>query len=149
MHTVFTGNTQNRQKVPKIVFWPIFQEVPPYIGPPIASRWLEVRVFPLWGILRGETPHFLGQSKNLRSDILEIRVVAGGFFGGGVPPKFQKPVFIPKRLHGSVENNFGPLFWTKYKGKILGGYIPQDFGPGGKCPPPIKAGSDFHYLSTL
>ena len=27
-------------------FWPIFQEVPPYIGPPIASRWLEVRVPP-------------------------------------------------------------------------------------------------------
>ena len=27
-------------------FWPIFQEVPPYIGPPIASRWLEVRFPP-------------------------------------------------------------------------------------------------------
>ena len=72
------------------------------------------------------------------------RVVAGGVGGTCPPPKkIQKPVFIPKGLHGSVGKKIGPLFWTKYKGKILGGHSPSKIlGQGGMSPPPIKKGSD-------
>ena len=74
-------------------FWPIFQEVPPYIGPPIGSRWLEVRGFPPLGHPKGEKPHFSAKSENLRSDI------GGNFpkpcFLEGGPP--LNPVVGPKR----------------------------------------------------
>ena len=56
-----------------------------------------------------------------------VRVVAGVFWGGRAPKKFQKPVFIPKRLHGSVEI----FFWTSFFDQI------KRENPGGGHPPKI------------
>ena len=55
LHTIFTGNPQNLQKMPKTgvpPFGQFFRKSPLY-RTPIASRWLEVRFPPIWAILGG------------------------------------------------------------------------------------------------
>ena len=85
MHTVFTGNPQNLQKVPKIGVPPFlasFSGSSPLYRTPIASRWLEVR-FPPSGPSRNRT---FGQNLKIRDPILGGTSQNRVFRGGGLTP---------------------------------------------------------------